>query len=91
VKSLFSRYEPEISKITKANSVLVNNRLFYIIKKDEDGKACKAYCVYDYETRIKLGFFWDKTTIVDNLKKIFKEKNISDKLDMFFDNISKGK
>jgi len=89
VKSHFSKYEPEIKKLTKSNSLLVNGRLFYIVKKDNKGKASKYYVVYDYETKIQLGFFFDKETIEEKLITIFKKENILDKLDMFFERINK--
>lgn len=69
---------------------MVNGRIFYIVKKDENGKDSKMfYCVYDYETKIKIGFFQDKKTIEDELIKLFKKENIYDKLDLFFERIDK--
>ena len=85
----FVRYKPEITKITKANSVLVNGRIFYIVKKDEDGIASKSYCVYDYETKIKVGFFFDKSEIEEKLTRLFKKEKMWNRLDLFFDKLNK--
>lgn len=85
----FNRYEPEIKRLTKVNSLLVNGRLFYIVKKDNTGKAVKCFCVYDYKTKVQIGFYWDKTTIEDNLIKVFKKERIYDILDLFFEKVNK--
>jgi len=85
----FVRYQPEIKKITKANSVLVNNRIIYIVKKDEVGKASKFYCTYDYETKIKLGFFFTKDEIENKLTILFKKEKMLDRLDLFFSKLDK--
>jgi hypothetical protein len=79
----FHRYEPNV-KLTKANSALVNDRVFFFLKKDYTGKAVKCYIVYDYETKIQVGFFWNKEDIVSGLERIFKKEKISNKLDMLF-------
>lgn len=89
MKTEFVKYKPEINRITKKNSILVNGRLFYITKKDYTGKAVPCYVVYDYETKIQLAWFWDKDKIEDKLTRILKKERIYDKLDLFFEKVSK--
>ena len=63
------RYEPEIKRLTKASSFIADGRVIYIAKKDHEGKPSKFYVVYDYKTRIQLGFHSDKDFLIDYIKK----------------------
>lgn len=72
-KSL-SKYQPDIKRLTKANSIVIQDRVVYIVKKKESGKTVKLFVAYDYETKIKLAAHWDKETLIEFLnKQNFKE------------------
>ena len=68
------KYSQPISKLTKANSILVDERVIYIVKKDHTGKACGLYIAYDYETKIQLAFNKKKDELIEYLKS----KNLKD-------------
>ncbi len=57
-------YEPEIKRITKANSFMAGGRVIYIVKKDSMGKAMKIYSAYDKESKVLLGANWDKEFLI---------------------------
>lgn len=63
------KYEPKIKKLTKANSLVINERVIYICKKDHTGKASKLFVAYDYETKIQLAFNKDKDILIEFLEK----------------------
>lgn len=69
--------EFEFGKLTKSNSVVINNRLVYISKKDYTGKTIKVYIAFDYETKIQLGFFSSKEKAIEILSK-YDWNNIND-------------
>lgn len=48
-------YGGNIPKLTKANSVTINDRVVWITNKNETGKTTITYIGYDYLTKIKLG------------------------------------
>ena len=79
----FNKYQPDI-KVTKSNSLLVADRLFFFIKKDFEGKPVKGYVIYDYETKIQLSFAYEKEEIEPMLYRMFEREGVIDDLDSFF-------
>lgn len=63
------KYQPEIKRLTKSNSTLIDGRVVYVTKKDNEGKSIKIYMAYDYKTRIQLGGHSDKEFLIDFLSK----------------------
>ncbi len=62
------RYEPEIKRLTKANSTIINGLMVYMVKKSHDGKSSSPlYCAYDYRSKILLHFDSDKSKLVNFL------------------------
>jgi hypothetical protein len=61
------KYEPEIKRVTKANSLMVDGRVVYIVKKDHTGKSICLYVAYDKETKIQLGYNEDKQALINYL------------------------
>lgn len=66
-------YQPDIKRVTKANSFVACGRVIYLVKKSYDGKALKVYCAYDKEIKILLACHWDK----DFLIKYLSDKDLS--------------
>lgn len=62
-------YQPDIKRLTKNNSTLIQGRVIYIVKKDVNGKALKVFVAYDYETKVKLAVHQDKEQLIEFLKK----------------------
>ena len=62
------KYQPEIKKLTKANSIMVDERVIYIVKKDHTGKTATMYFAYDYTTRIQLVHKKNKDALIEYLK-----------------------
>ena len=62
------KYQPEIKKLTNANSTMVDSRIVYIVKKDYTGKTSSMYIAYDYKTRIQLAFHKNKDELIEYLK-----------------------
>ena len=63
------KYELPIKKLTKSNSIMVDDRVIYIVKKDHTGKASRFFFAYDYLTKIQLHFKDNKQELVDVLSK----------------------
>ena len=61
-------YELEFSKLTKANSVVIDNRIVYIVKKDYRGSASPFFTAYDYTTKVQILFNKDKKKLIEILK-----------------------
>ena len=62
-------YEPEIKRLTKANSFIADGRVIYICKKDHKGKALRMYVAYDSSTKIQLVAHHDKEEVIRFLQK----------------------
>lgn len=73
------RYEPEIKRLTKSNSLAIQDRIIYIAKKDYQGKAVKIFVAYDYKTKVQLYANFSKELIVDYLKE--QDLSILEELD----------
>jgi len=63
------KYEPEIKRITKANSFLASGRVIYIVKKDHKGKTIKIFNAYDKESKTQLSQHWDKDKLIKYLQR----------------------
>lgn len=50
-------------KLTKANSIMLDDTIFYIGKKDYDEKASKLYCAYTYPEGICVMWGSDKDAL----------------------------
>ena len=74
------RYEPEIKRLTKANSIAVNGRVLYIVKKFYNGDASRLYACYDYKTKIQLAFHEDKDMLIEFMKK--QDLKVLDEVDI---------
>jgi hypothetical protein len=61
-------YEPDIKRVTKANSFIAGGRTVYVVKKSPEGKALKGYAVYDKDTKILLAYHWDKEYLIKYLQ-----------------------
>lgn len=70
------KYEPKISRLTSANSIIVGSRVIYITKKDHTGKTTSSFIAYDYETKIQLAWHKNKDDLIAYLNK--KEKEINE-------------
>ena len=68
-------YQQEFSKLTKANSCIINGRIIVILKKDYEGKACSAYVAYDYKTKKQLLFSFNKDDLISKLKALGERFN----------------
>ena len=66
-------YEPEIKRVTKANSFTAGGRLIYVVKKDHNGKAMKGYSAFDKDTKILLAYHSDKEFLI----KYLQDKDLS--------------
>lgn len=73
-------YKPEIKKLTKANSHISDGVVFYIVKKDWNGKPSPFYMAYEYESRKLVWFAKDKESLVkilnnriDDIKELLHE------------------
>ena len=62
-------YGGTVSKLTKANSVVVDGRVIRITKKDYTGKASKSYIAYDSSSNLQLASHHDKDTLIGFLLK----------------------
>lgn len=76
-------YEPEIKRVTKANSFVAGGRVVYVCGKDHTGKDMKwtkrvgvnkptpktFYSAYDKDTKILLASHWDKEYLIEYLQK----------------------
>ena len=59
------RYKADITRLTKANSTIINGLTIYMVKKSWDGKSSSPlYCAYDYATKILLHFDSDKSELI---------------------------
>jgi len=74
---LFRRYSLDFPKLSKANHLIVSDRILIYLRKDTDGNSSLAYGMYDYETKILLGFFFvDKKTKEKDIDIKFYEDSI---------------
>lgn len=62
-------YQPEIKRLTRANSTIIQGRVVYIVKKNYEGKAYGAYIAYDYETKIQLDCKLTKEELISSLEE----------------------
>lgn len=67
-------YQGTFSKLTKANSALVNGRVIVILKKQYDGKASDCYIAYDYKTKKQLTYHFEKDKLIEVLNRVSKDK-----------------
>ena len=64
-----AKYEPDIKRMTKANSFIADGRVIYVAKKDETGKTLSViYVAYDSSTKVKLAAHWCKDTLIRYLQ-----------------------
>lgn len=56
-------------RLDARNSIVINGRIIYITKSDNEGKASLFYVAFDYKTRVQLGFNSDKDFLIEYLKK----------------------
>ena len=68
-------YSGNISRLTKANSCIINGRIIVILKKDYEGKACNVYVAYDYKTKKQLLFSFNKDDLISKLKALGERFN----------------
>lgn len=68
-------YQQEFSKLTKANSCIINGRIIVILKKDYEGKVCSVYVAYDYKTKKQLLFSFNKDDLISKLKALGERFN----------------
>ena len=61
------KYEPEIKKVTKSNSIVIDGRVVYIVKKEHTGKVSRMFIAYDKETKIQLMAMHDKDELIQFL------------------------
>ena len=62
------KYQPEIKRMTKANSFIADGRVVYVVKKDHIGKTVGTYVAYDSHTKVKLAAHYDKDTLIKYLQ-----------------------
>ena len=63
------KYQPEIKRLTKANSMVFDGRVVYIVKKTYEGKAIKMFIAYDEATKTQLAGHHDKDKLIAFLAK----------------------
>jgi len=63
------KYEPEIKRVTKANSFLASGRVVYIVKKNSQGKTLKVFNAYDKESKVLLMSHWDKEKLIKFIQR----------------------
>jgi hypothetical protein len=61
-------YQPDITRLTKANSFIADGRVIYVTKKDYEGKANRMYIAYDSSTKVQLAAHHDKNEVVKFLQ-----------------------
>jgi hypothetical protein len=61
-------YQPDIKRVTSANSFIAGGRTVYIVKKDSTGKSIKIYNAYDKDTKTQLSSHWDKDILIKYLQ-----------------------
>ena len=68
------RFKMDGIKLRSNTSTQVGDRLYYIAKKDLDGKASKLYNAYDYKSGIVVYWHSNKEALIqwlnDNAQKI---------------------
>lgn len=62
-----NKYEPEIKRLTKSNSVVIDGRVVYIVKKDFRGKTLRMFVAYDNDSKVQLYAHHDKDTLIQFL------------------------
>jgi hypothetical protein len=71
-----ARYEGDIPKLSVSNSLVVDGVIFYIAKKNYDGKVVNLFVAYDYKSKAMLIALPDKEQLVlwlkNNIEKIKK-------------------
>jgi len=65
----FSRFDVNGVKLTKANSEIIEGRIYYIVKKDVNRKTTSMYMAYDYETGIPVYWHKKKEQLIEWLKE----------------------
>lgn len=61
-------YEPEIKRMTKANSFIAGGRVCVVVKKNPEGKAIKGFNAYDKDSKILLAHHHDKEYLIKYLQ-----------------------
>jgi hypothetical protein len=71
-----ARYEGDIPKLSVSNSLIVDGVIFYIAKKDYDGKVVNLFVAYDYKSKAMLIALPNKEQLIlwlkNNIEKIKK-------------------
>lgn len=62
------RFQGEIKRLTKANSVIIGGRAVYIAKKNHLNKAIKYFSAFDYKTKVLLSVNLTKEDLISNLR-----------------------
>ena len=80
MKQIFNKFDMSGVKVRSNTSVIIGDRLYYIVKKFYDGTASKLFTAYDYKSGISVAWNLDKKELIkwleDNQEKIenkFKE------------------
>lgn len=67
-------YHLEFSKPTRANSIVIRDRVIMLLKKDYEGNPSKVYCAYDYKTKQYLTFGHTKEECIERLNNATDEQ-----------------
>jgi len=62
-------YQGDIKKLTKSNSYMVDNLIFYIVKKDIYQKPIPFYAAYEYKSKYLVNFSKDKNKLINWLER----------------------
>ncbi len=60
----FKRYDMSDVKLRSNTSHMVNDRIYYIVKKFPDGKASKLFTAYDFKSGISVYWHQDKSELI---------------------------
>ena len=77
----YRRFDMSTVKVRSNTSHIVNGRLFYIVKKDVNGKTHTVFSAYDFKTGINVANGFPKEGLIelldngiDRIEERFKEK-----------------
>ena len=80
--SSFNRYDMTGVKLRSNTSTMIDERIYYIVKKFPDKKASSLYAAYDFETGISVAWNTDRDEVLkflnenkDRIEQKFKEIN----------------
>ena len=67
------KYQLDFPKLSVINSYIKDGVIFYITKKNHNGKVSPFYVAYEYDTKVKITFFKKKEDLIN-----FLENNINE-------------